>query len=371
MEKIKPDKTRLSVDDWPQDSSGEIRNFFKISPKSSIIDPVNFLMVDHMGTRDKEIIETLIDRAIPIRTALLTQKELEGYLGLEPKQLSEKIRNKKNHLTFDVLLDLINTLHTYKVGSFQKKLAKEVATIYEEMAFKSLPKEIRESMVQSMSRWNIYNFISESTEIIWFPSDADFQNDLLQLFSSEKKCPNIALLTNNQHIHTVIQSIETWAYGSRGNYKDDLSLTAYTQHAANTFEIIGCITDDNFYGFAQDSKEGAFRLMTGLESAQIWQHHQGLSDLKPVWRLLRTANARKIERFVRGVPKDWYPEIVGFLRSKIINIEEAEQIHASYDDKDFFAVIKEEISEALGEDLGRRFSNRLVMHLAGLESAST
>jgi hypothetical protein len=326
-----------------------------------------------MGRRDQKIVDRLIDAAedIDLDASRLKQKDIAKYLGISDKKLSEWLNNaEKDYLTADNLAQLTNTLKSYPYKSNENRLGDIAMTIMWEILFGKMPVICKDYGIKILKNNEKIRFCELPTSILVTPSPAEFPDDFTQLIADlADKNLDLRLIITDKLASQAAFVIEKWSYGPSGNYTTRLSIKVHPWTGQTNLCIIG----------SPDSSKSPTSIFALDQDAEIIETTMPEAFLKNVIQPILTQDAfcqihaspfaRKIERFVRSVPQDWHPEIVEFLVSKIIKIEETDQNNGSDDvHRDIFTETKKELSESLGDDIAKKFWNRLLMYLPSLES---
>ena len=189
---------------------------------------------------------------------------------------------------------------------------------------------------------------------------SEFIPHISELFSS-RTTRQLNIVVCKEDASDTIQVIEQCAYSKNGNFTDRLSINLFESDEEPIAEMVGGVINGEFRAFLQQDE--GFVQMSEFGKAFLAAEEQSLTELEPVWSLLRSADARGIERLRRELDTikcslELAPEIDGFLAAKVASYEASESI-GEYQRSDLWHSFSSEIRGLHGDRIASDFGNSI------------
>jgi len=261
-----------------------------------------------MKERNQSIMERLIAAAEQISDfEELSQKTIARYVKEDPKTLSRRLKKDDNY--FD--LDKLNTLYTelnQSTNVNHKKLWLAAFNIFLEEIMKASPMKKAEVIDILQKNRSIEFLTAASAAVIFSPSITVVTKHLPDLFASDSKIETLNIVISKDTTARNIEAIEHWAYSFERDHEP-------------IAEMVGGIIEGKFQAYIYS--EG-YTLMSEIGHELLLDELHHLTDKQPIWSLLRTPEARTIERLRRELSSVLSVEVSTFLADKIAFYESTE-----------------------------------------------
>ncbi len=285
--------------------------------------------------------------------ATLHEADIARYLKITPQTLNKGLRNQK---------DFFNLT---RLGKLYRKFKYSLNDCYNKFAI-TFKREILGGAIEMSFEGTAQLLSSASSAIIIMDKSAGI--DCTQMLSfTESKLRNFNIIVDKTITSDSIFAIEQWAYSKHGNFTDRMSVNVFESDEEPIAEMVGGVINGEFCAFIQQDE--GFSTMSEIGKALLVAEEQSLAEQEPVWSLLRSPDARALERFRRQLEKikssdsdsdsdselDYKSAaIIAFLSGKIASYEASESIGENQQG-DFWQSLSLEIGAVYGDEAASFF----------------